>query len=207
MTYDPTTYWRERGAEYEAKFRHDRYAEQELVLASVLDDLDFRTVLEVGCGFGRIGATVRGDYTGIDLSPDMLASARKRMPDATLIETSLDDFTTKAKYDLVLAVEMLMHVPPADVAKAIRKLDRLSARYIVTCDWTTPLPRMKVAAHNFIHDYPALLSAAPFGRVREVRTIPVGLQTIHIVEKYATGGPVSPVGSFIVGESGPEVVA
>lgn len=187
MIYDPVAYWRERGATYEAKFRADRYAEQERALTSLLDELEFASVLEVGCGFGRIGEIVHrlrpaAAYTGIDLSPDLLASARDRVPTGEFHETVLVDYKPGHKFDLVLAVEVLMHVPPDALPAAVRALERLSERQIVTLDWTTPLPRMKVAAHNFLHDY-SVLAKGPFGRTREVRKYPVGAQTIHVVSK------------------------
>lgn len=184
MTYEAVAYWRERGLDYLEKFQHERYAEQEQVLFDYLRGLDFETVLEVGCGFGRIGSRLNAaSYTGIDLSPTMLKAARDRIPDGNLIETSLEDFKPNTKYDLVLAVEVLMHIPPDGIAKAVRKLDRMSARHIVTLDWTTPLPRMKTAEHNFLHDYPLLLGTGPFGRPRSVRAVPIGLQTLFHVEK------------------------
>jgi cyclopropane fatty-acyl-phospholipid synthase-like methyltransferase len=182
VTYDPASYWRERGETYAAKFDAPAYEEQERALAAVLAELDYATVLEVGCGFGRIARLLHGQYTGIDLSPTMLASNPADLRTAALIETSLEDYRPDGRFDLVIAVEVLMHVPPADLPKAIRKLDRLSSRYIVTVDWTTPLPRKKTAAHNFLHDYSAL-EQGPFGRTRGVTRIPVGLQTIHLVDK------------------------
>src|SRR6185369_632382 len=68
VTYDPATYWRERGETYAAKFDAPAYEEQERALAAVLAELDYATVLEVGCGFGRIARLLHGQYTGIDLS-------------------------------------------------------------------------------------------------------------------------------------------
>ena len=188
MTYDPITYWRERGETYRSKFRAERYAEQEAALEELLRPLEFQSVLEVGCGFGRIGAILHRlrpaiAYTGIDLSPAMLETAREELPGAELLETSLEAFKPKNQWDLVIAVEVLMHVPPEGVVKAVRKLDRLAAAHIVTLDWTTPLPRKRTAEHNFLHDYPVLLGKGPFGRAREVEIVPVGVQAIHHVAK------------------------
>lgn len=188
MTYDPTAYWRARGATYEAKFRGERYAEQEDAIARLVGSLQFDSVLEVGCGFGRIGWLICDmrpgvAYTGIDLSPDLLASARERIPDGTFVETDIADFRPDGRFDLVIASEVLMHVRPEDIGSVVRKMDRLAARHLVTVDWTRPLPRMKVAAHNFLHDYRALLGTGQFGRAREVNVIPVGLQSIHHVAK------------------------
>ena len=171
MTYDPIPYWQERGKTYEAAFRPDRYRDQERVLREVLRGLEFRTVLEVGCGFGRIARLVTAirpsaRYTGIDLSPEMLAAAQLAVPSGRFVESSLQGFRSDP-FDLVIAVEVLMHVPPKDIGAAMRKLRRLG-RQVVTVDWTTPLP--KVAPHNFLHDY------SPLGGT----TRQVGLQTVRV---------------------------
>jgi trans-aconitate methyltransferase len=134
--------------------------------------MDFESVLEVGCGFGRIARLIRSvrpdaEYTGIDISPTMIASAD--VPG--VIVSSLADYRPRRKYDLVIAVEVLMHVPPRDVQAAVRKLDRLASRYIVTCDWTVPVAN--VADHNFLHDYSGIGG----------RAIPVGMQSIRVIEK------------------------
>lgn len=179
MTYDPIPYWQTRGATYESRFVLARYAAQEAALVGVLDKLEFSTVLEVGCGFGRIGALVKSlrpdcEYTGIDISPDLINSARTRVPDGEFYGVTLADFDPGGRtFDLVIAAEVLMHIPHRSVGRAIDKLRALASRYVVTVDWTAPTEG-RVGRHNFRHDY-RMLGAT-------VR-IPVGLQTIHVVTK------------------------
>ena len=66
------------------------------------------SVLDVGCGFGDLsGYLAKQDkivnYTGIDLSPELLAEGRKHYPEATLIEGDLFDVNPKAaSYDYVV---------------------------------------------------------------------------------------------------------
>src|SRR5207249_3289981 len=55
--------------------------------------LDFRpsSVLEVGCGSGRIYQRLRQQgyrnaYTGVELSPDVVAANRQRFPEATWVQ-------------------------------------------------------------------------------------------------------------------------
>lgn len=163
MTYDPVTYWRERGKHYEARFvRSPKYDAQEAAVIELLGRLRFTTALEIGCGFGRIGALIVGAfpdvaYTAIEVSPDMLAGARRRIPNAELIETTIGEFDPGRTFDLVIAVETLMHLRPAEIEAAIAKMRELSRRHLVTLDWSYPLPGVRIAAHNFLHDYRALL--------------------------------------------------
>ena len=89
--------------------------------------------------------------------------------------TSLVDFATDESYDLVLAVEFLMHVPPDEVADAVNTMRSLANRHIVTCDWTEPIKK-PAAPHNWRHDYEALFGESI------VRRETVGRQTVYRVK-------------------------
>ena len=163
MTYDSVAAWRERGKVYEQtkRFGPD-YRIQENTLLDVLAPLRFSTVLEVGCGFGRIGSRLVAArpsiaYTGIDISPEMLESARKRMPKGLFVEASIADYakTCTLQYELVLVVEVLMHQPPERMPAIVRALKKLSSRYIVSLDWDEP-PDGVERLGNFLHDYRVL---------------------------------------------------
>ncbi len=66
------------------------------------------SVLDVGCGFGDLGAYLQQKnrqvaYTGIDISPELLAEGKRQYPDLTLIEADLLDFNPKPQsFDFVL---------------------------------------------------------------------------------------------------------
>jgi 2-polyprenyl-3-methyl-5-hydroxy-6-metoxy-1,4-benzoquinol methylase len=163
--FDAVAYWLEEGQRYEREFPHNETHQlQEQALQQLLLTLPGRSVLDVGCGFGRIGeiiARVRPDmiYTGLDLSPEQLAAARRRLPDAEFIQSTLEDFETTRRWDVVLAIEVLLHVPPNRVMHAISRLRRWAELYVVTLDWDTPIPG-KRAVENWCHDYVALMPDA-----------------------------------------------
>lgn len=86
-------------------------------------------VLEIGCGVGRLVTplTARvGSYSGFDIAPGMVESARERnagvdaarfaVSDGTGIPTELDD----RKYDLVFAWAVFIHCPREVVAANLR---------------------------------------------------------------------------------------
>lgn len=175
-------YWTTRGETYAADFDVAKYLDQEAVLRNVLAGLDYASVLDVGCGFGRFAEWFEGrHYTGIDLSPSMVRTAMRLHPERTFAVAALDDWQPGAyvTYDLVLASEVLMHIPPADLGAAVMKLRGLAERHLVTVDWTEPIERPAMA-HNWLHDYAAL--EAPGWQVTRTR---VGLQTIHHAERVA----------------------
>jgi len=56
-----------------------------------------QSLLDVGCGFGDLAAWLAHqgrsvDYTGIDISPELLDEGRRQYPGLRLIETDLLDF-------------------------------------------------------------------------------------------------------------------
>src|SRR5439155_26687594 len=69
------------------------------------------SVLDVGCGPGRVGEAVidagAATYTGIDFSPHMLRLARDRLErfdSVELLEVDFLDFDTPRAFDVVLAL-------------------------------------------------------------------------------------------------------
>jgi len=168
VTYDPLTYWRERGKTYWRDFRPERYREQETALEAVLRSFAFASVLDVGCGFGRIGELVYAinpdvNYLGVDLSPDQIAAARRCLPPSArfaVVDARRLDLT--ARYDLVIASEVLMHVPPEDVENVASRLRRIG-RHVVTVDWEAP--GETAGSYCFGHDYEKLLPGAEVVRV------------------------------------------
>jgi SAM-dependent methyltransferase len=170
-------YWTRRGLTYEASYLDTEPRRlQEEAIVRLLAGLEFHSVLDVGCGFGRIGVLL-GDvaYTGIDLSPDMLASAQAKIPDGRFRRVSLSQFDPGHQYDLVLAVEVLMHIRPSAVAQAVSQLRALSRRHLVTVDWSKPFAQGQQDSHNWIHPYRELYGE---GLVSEV---PVAWQTLYHV--------------------------
>jgi SAM-dependent methyltransferase len=71
---------------------------------TAIGDLEGCTVLDVGCGFGdlyeylcRNGIDV--DYTGVDISHDILEVARQRHPDAKFIVADFEEATIHGRFD------------------------------------------------------------------------------------------------------------
>lgn len=178
MTYSPPTYWTERGRVYEQEaVERGWWATQNEPVLALLDRLEFASILEVGCGFGRVGAQVMSRhpdiaYTGLDVSPDLIDGARRLLPDAELICADLATWNTDRQWDLVLSVSVLGHLLPQDIGTVLAKLRRLARRDLVHVDWNEV---GKSTEYQYGHPYRALHGDA------KVTEILYGRQTIFWV--------------------------
>lgn len=107
------------------------------------------SVLDVGCGFADLYHYMRNlgldvEYTGIDLSPDMIEAAAGRSPELTLFQGELFDFDPpQQSYDWVI-LSGAMNEPLKDDGAYVREM--LPRLYACCC---------KGLAFNLLNgDYP-----------------------------------------------------
>jgi trans-aconitate 2-methyltransferase len=75
-----------------------------------------RRIFDIGCGPGNSTELLarrfpEAEVVGVDSSPDMLAAARERMPDARFVEADLATWTPEAPADLIFANAVLQWLP------------------------------------------------------------------------------------------------
>lgn len=94
-------------------------------------------VLEVGCGLGRLCVDIAGSQrtvVGIDLSPEMIARARKESRSARVTfacgEFSAYDFG-EARFDCVISAAALHHMPLATTIHRMQDLIKPGGRLII----------------------------------------------------------------------------
>lgn len=180
------SYWWNYGKIYFKKFRgHNifnriRYRQQEKELIRCLgeetfaDDNDISTVLEVGCGFGRITKILLNDFNvekieAFDLSPHQIENAKRYTKRyvmanrASFKVCNIFDYPFHPEsFDLVIAIEVLMHIPPPRIEYVIQKVCEAAKKYVVSLDamWYSG----RLAPHCFNHDYTNLYSKAIKGK-------------------------------------------
>lgn len=74
---------------------------------------DARTLLELACGTGAILKLLGRSYevVGLDISPQMLAAARRKLPHAALFQQDMVTFNLKRKFDVVICIfDSINHV-------------------------------------------------------------------------------------------------
>lgn len=94
-------------------------------------------VLEVGCGGGHVLRLFpHADLTGVDVSGEMLAKARRNLEGyrVALLKGELDDLNLPARsFDRVICSEVLEHVvDPEAILRGIQRLLRPDGRVVVT---------------------------------------------------------------------------
>ena len=105
----------------------------------VIDEASLKpgeSVLDCGCGTGTLAVIAKrqigaeGKVTGIDLSPDQLAIARKKAQkenlDIEFHEGSIDELPfPDASFDAIFSTLMIHHVPPHVKTAAFREMRRV----------------------------------------------------------------------------------
>lgn len=102
----------------------------------LVERLDASTVLEPGCGSGRmlVAFADRGiDVAGIDLSPRMVELARERLGGRGDVRVAdMTDFDLGRTFDgAVCPINTLLHLTPGDLARHLDCMARHTSRYLV----------------------------------------------------------------------------
>lgn len=210
MSYNPSEYWHERGKVYQKNFRYDKNKLlQEEFLIDYLNGItgSFKSVLELGCGFGRITKLLLTnfnniiEYLAVDISPHQIENAKVLLSSVKLPDNEVKlDFMVSdiqslnldnKKYDLVILSEVLLHVLPTEIDSIIKKLISLSKKHVVNIDWYEDNPPREHAPHNFIHQYESIykkytepsttIRRIPIKRKKFLETIDTKQSIFHVV--------------------------
>lgn len=96
--------------------------------ADLVASLGGRSVLDAGCGTGRVAVELarRGyDVVGVDLDPSMLDRARAKDPDVTWVEGDLVDADLARRFDVVvIAGNVMIFVAPGTEGAVVANLAR-----------------------------------------------------------------------------------
>ena len=167
--YKPVDYWTKRGKKYKDDFVHDEFFKiQEITLVDYLKTIQFESVLEYGCGFGRITKLLLDNfelkrYKAFDLSEDQINNAKKTCSnqDVKFEVSTIQDYNDDQKYDLVIGVEILMHIIPTEISTVLEKLMHFTENHLMNIDYYEDSLVTKLAKHNFCHDYESIYKNLP----------------------------------------------
>jgi trans-aconitate 2-methyltransferase len=122
-------------------------------LASALPDIEARLVIDLGCGPGNSTEVLAARFPdaavrGIDSSPDMIESARRRMPQAQFSIGSIEAWADGGPFDVILANAVLHWVP-----NHATLLPELVARLVTGGALAVQMPdNLDVPAHRLMRE-------------------------------------------------------
>src|SRR6266545_2238502 len=113
------------------------------IIKSMIRPLDFKSVLDVGCGQGSFLQELQSDFPnikpyGIDISSAAIELAQKRIPGGQFRVLDVTDSSLDERCDLVVCSEVLEHIP--DDVSALQHLRKITGKYLLV---STPQGRMR----------------------------------------------------------------
>ena len=160
----------------------DPYFEAQQEFVTILRGLAWRSILEVGCGFGWHLKAIREAFPerrvhGLDFSASQIAQARDYLGSATgLFQADASSLpASDASYDIVFTSGLLVCIHPDRVQRALGEIVRVARASVMTLEYArehvrSPQARATMAeaawhGHLFGTLYPAagleLVHAAP----------------------------------------------
>ena len=110
-------------------------------LLGILDGLDFKSVLEIGCNFGPNLSLIKKEYpdvrlAGIDINRSSIIKAKEKLPDAQLVVGDINDLPFKDKsFDVILSDAVLMYIPPLEIEKVKSEMLRVAKKALILVEF------------------------------------------------------------------------
>jgi SAM-dependent methyltransferase len=162
-----------RGDDYDARWRSLAAAGQNVhgeadLAESLLKDTGGRTVLDAGCGTGRVAIELaRRGYAavGVDADPGMLRAARAKEPGLRWVEADLTDLAARVddRFDLaMLAGNVMIFLTPGTEGRVLRELStRIVPNGLLVAGFQVRTDRISLAEYD---NYAAAAGFEPLSR-------------------------------------------
>jgi len=163
-------YWIERGVHAPkntlTKEEYDEMCNinilQEKAIDKILDTINWNSLIEVGCGYGRHIIRNKKRYPnkkiiGVDISIEKLNQIKKLNLDIELIECDVFETIPKINIDVALTSEFMMHIPPENLLSLYNRIKEMSNK-IIMLEYCVPSKfNDTFSEHNWNHDYIKIL--------------------------------------------------
>jgi SAM-dependent methyltransferase len=124
----------DRIAEQTANRKLNLYYKRQIVRYCDYFSHDEFSVLEIGCGTGRLIGSLKGNNrVGIDFSPAMLEIARKNYPDVEFLQMDAEEIKIDRKFDLIIISDLVGYLEDVQaVFTSIQQLCHTNTKILVT---------------------------------------------------------------------------
>lgn len=145
------------------------------VLRRIVTDYHVRSVLDIGCGSGRLFPLFRqleiNRILGVDISSEALAIARRNYPEVVTQCVRVQDLSVAAdEFDLVTSNRVLQHIAPADIGSVIARLCNTSP--LIYLNELSASDQVNESFWMFIHPYDRMMQEHGFVRAEQGRMGP-----------------------------------
>lgn len=164
LEYHPHRYWELRGKTY-LREEHEGDEERGFWIEDLVNRLEPRLVLEVGCGPGKylqrhVASPLR---TAIDFS----ISAISTIPDkhgCEILQADVNHIGFRdLSFDFSFTCAVLVHVPHSQIDGAVAELCRVTRKNVLIMEyWDPEMEIRQLAPHCFRHNYPEKFMANGF---------------------------------------------
>ena len=133
LKYNPKEYWEKRALEWskQADRNYSLPEEDKKIIQKWLKDIDFKTVLDIGCGNGRMVEWFEGkEYMGIDISKKLIEISKERYSNRKFQVKKVEDLD-EGKFDLIFSYTTLEHITPEEWPKAVKALKKCGRKALL----------------------------------------------------------------------------
>jgi pseudaminic acid biosynthesis-associated methylase len=167
------------------------------IFEDFFDPLDRSSkILELGCNVGINFEILKkmgfSNLTGVEINTEAISIAKHNHPNLNFINSSIEEFNSNQKYDLVYTAGVLIHINPNSLNSIISKIVSLSKKYIFGFEYfSETLTEIQYRENNFTcwkQDFPNLyLWLFPELRINKLKKfeyVDNGLQDVaYLLEK------------------------
>ena len=189
--YDPQRFWTRFGRTYIRKFPPGGERGEKLIIGTIRE-LEARSVLDIGCGYGRylraIAAEMRLDrLAGADISPTQIEEARKYCKDFPQIELAVSPATrlpfADAGFDLALTYGLMIHLRPREVEQFLAEARRVCRRWGVFLESSNNPERPHLnPPYYFAHEYDRVFAKMGMPVVKRIQVHEQTREYLYVVK-------------------------
>lgn len=148
LKYDEKKYWEKRSTSWIEQSKVDEVKSSKL--KKIIKQLDFKSVLDVGCGSGRFVPLFEGkEYEGCDISKTLIEHCKKEFKGKFHVLPAEDVDALDKKFDLIFSYTCLEHVKPENLEKVAFAFKQTAKKLLLI----EPVNFVPQGEYCFNHDY------------------------------------------------------